>query len=76
MPLNRGITFNAQWAKAAAADLAMCRWLSALLSTIRAGASPAARGIETSADYPAANTVSNRSTAARLVRPCWVVTTT
>jgi hypothetical protein len=39
----------------------MRSWPSALLSTIRAGASPAARGMEIAADCPAANTVSNRS---------------
>src|SRR5208282_4835456 len=55
---------------------AMCRWSPALLNTIRAGASPASRGIETAADCPAANTVSNRATAALSVRPCWVVTAT
>jgi hypothetical protein len=36
-------------------------------------ASPAARGIETAADCPAANTVSNRSTAALSLAPCCVV---
>jgi hypothetical protein len=41
-----------------------CRWSPALLSTIRAGASSARRGIETDADSPATNTVSNRATAA------------
>jgi hypothetical protein len=35
-----------------------------LLSTIYAGASPAARGMETAADRPAAYTVPNRATAA------------
>ena len=53
----------------------MCRWSPALLSTIRAGASSARRGIETDADCPATNTVSNRATAAWSVKPCWVVTT-
>jgi|HubBroStandDraft_6_1064221.scaffolds.fasta_scaffold49409_5 hypothetical protein len=48
----------------------MWRRLPALLSTIRAGASPAARGTETAADCPAANTVSNRSTAALSLAPC------
>lgn len=47
----------------------MCRWPPALLNTIRAGASPAAGGMETAADCPAANTVSNRSTAALSLRP-------
>jgi hypothetical protein len=37
-----------------------------LLSTIRAGASSVRRGIETDAESPATNTVSNRATA-RLV---------
>ena len=54
----------------------MCRWSPALLSMIRAGASPARRGIETDADCPATNTVSNRANAAWSVKPCWVVTTT
>jgi len=31
---------------------------------------------ETTADCPAANTVSNRATAAFCLAPCWVVTTT
>jgi hypothetical protein len=34
------------------------------VSTTRSGASPAARGMENAADCPAANIVSNRSTAA------------
>ena len=50
-------------AETAAFGLAMCRWSSALQSTIRAGASSARRGIETDADSPATNTVSNRATA-------------
>ena len=55
---------------------AMCRWPPTFLNTIRAGASLAARGMETAADCPAANTVSNRSTAALSLAPCCVVTTT
>ena len=47
----------------------MCRWPPALLSTIRAGASPAARGMETPADCPVTNTVSNRATAALSLAP-------
>jgi hypothetical protein len=47
----------------------MCRWSPALLSNIRTDASPTPRGTKTAADCPAANTVSNRSTATRLVRP-------
>jgi hypothetical protein len=42
----------------------------------RAGASPAARGMENMADCPAANTVSNRSTAAFSLTPGGMVTTT
>jgi hypothetical protein len=64
------------WAETAAFGLAMCKWSPALLITIRAGASPMGRGIETAADWPAANTVSNRATAAWSATPCWVVTTT
>ena len=51
----------------------MCRWPPALLSTTRAGVSPAARGMETAADFPTANTVSNRAIAAFSLVPCWVV---
>jgi hypothetical protein len=41
-----------------------------LRHTIRADASPAARGTETAADCPAANTASNRATAALSLAPC------
>ncbi len=54
----------------------MCKWSPALLSTICADASPAARGMETSADCPAANTVSNVKAAAFFLVPCSVATTT
>jgi len=60
----------------AALGSAMCRWSPALFSTRRADASPAPRGNETAADCPAANTVSNRATAAFSVKPCWVITAT
>jgi len=63
-------------AETAAFGLAMSRWSPASLSTIRAGASSARRGIEIDADCPATNTVSNRATAAWSVKPGWVVTTT
>ena len=48
----------------------MCRWPPALLSTTRAAVSPAARGMETAADCPTANTVSNRAIAAFSLMPC------
>jgi hypothetical protein len=41
-----------------------------LLSTIRAGASPATRGMETATDWPGGITVSNRSTGAFSFMPC------
>jgi len=47
-----------------------------LVSTIFAGASPAARGMETAADCPVASTVSNRAIAAFFLAPCLVVTAT
>ena len=51
---------------------AISRWPPALLSTIRAGASSAARGMETAVDCPAAKIVSNGETTAFSVAPCWV----
>ena len=74
------LVVGGHWAATEAGGSAMCRWRPALLNTIRAGASPAARGMETAADCPAANTVSNRSTAALahtatqplLVAPQWL----
>ena len=41
------------------------------MATIRAGASPAARGMETAVDCPAAKIVSTCETAAFSVAPCW-----
>jgi hypothetical protein len=64
------------WVETVAGASAISRWPPALLSSISAGASPAARGMETAVDCPAAKIVSNRETAAYSVAPCWVVTTT
>jgi len=67
---------HSHWAETAAGGSAICRWPPALVNTTRSGASPAARGMEIAADCPAANIVSNRSTAAFSLTPRCVVTTT
>jgi multidrug efflux pump subunit AcrA (membrane-fusion protein) len=67
---------HSHWAETAAGGSAICRWPPALVNTTRSGASPAARGMEIAADCPAANTVSNRSTAAFSLTPWCVVTAT